>query len=178
MKKMFALAFLGVFASTIFCTAVRANVAGALPDVFLSVLADVKAKTTVPVLLPTELPKPFNNAKHATVGKAAADGYAVSLYYELGAGNAGFAASFGATNNPGYSPRELGNVRQVKLAGGITGFFRPVSCGGSCAPANLWWEQGAALYTIQLRLPSTLREKNQQRIITSVANSAIHAGPR
>jgi hypothetical protein len=98
------------------------------------------------------------------VDKATADEYAVSLYYELDVGNAGFAASFQAINNLHYSPRELGNVREVKLAGGITGFFRPVSCGGSCAPANLWWEQGAVLYQIQLKLPSTVREKNQEGI--------------
>jgi len=178
MKNVFALALLGVFASTVLCTAVRANVAGSLPDIFVSVLAGVKAKTRVPVLLPTELPRPFSDAKHASVDKATADEYAVSLYYELGVGNAGFAASFEATNNPHYSPRELGNVREVKLAGGITGFFRPVSCGGSCAPANLWWEQGAVLYQIQLKLPSTVRGKNQEGIITAVASSAILAGPR
>ena len=178
MKNVFVLALMGVFASTVLCTAVRANVAGSLPDVFLSVLAEVKAKTRVPVLLPTELPKPFSDAKHASVDKATADQYGVSLYYELDAGDAGFAAAFEATNDPRYSPRELGNVREVKLATGINGFFRPVNCGGSCAPANLWWEEGAVLYQIQLKLPSTLREKDQQGIITAVANSAILAGPR
>jgi|SRR5271166_3782323 len=178
MKNVFALALLGVFASTVLCTAVQANVAGSLPDIFVSVLAGVKAKTRVPVLLPTELPRPFSDAKHASVDKATADEYAVSLYYELDIGDAGFAASFQAIDNPHYSPRELGNVREVKLAGDITGFFRPVSCGGSCAPANLWWEQGAVLYQIQLKLPSTVREKNQEGIITAVASSAIIAGPR
>jgi len=178
MKNAFALALMGVFASTVLCTAVRANVAGSLPDIFLSVLAEVKAKTRVPILLPTELPKPFSDAKHARVDKTTAEQYAVSLYYELDGGNAGFAAAFEATNNPRYSPRELGNVREVKLAAGINGFFRPVNCGGSCAPANLWWEQGAVLYQIQLKLPSTLRENDQQGIITAIANSAILAGPR
>ncbi len=178
MKKVFALGLLIVFASSVLCIAGRANVAVSFPDVFLSVLARVKAKTRVPVLLPTELPRPFSNAKHASVDKATTDEYAVSLYYELDAGDAGFAASFGATNNPTYSPRELENVRQVKLASGITGFFRPVSCGGSCAPANVWWEQRSVLYQIQLKLSSSLREKNQQGIITAVANSAILAGPR
>jgi len=178
MKNVFALALLGVSASTALCTAIRANVAEPLPDIFVSVLAGVKAKTRVPVLLPTELPRPFSDAKHASVDQATADQYAVSLSYELDAGNAGFAASFQATNNPDYSPRELGNVQQVKLAGGITGFFRPVSCGGSCAPANLWWKKGAVLYQIQLKLSSTLREKKQLKIITAVANSAILAGPR
>ena len=149
-----------------------------LPAIFVSVLADVKAGTSIPVLLPSELPRPFSDAKHAVVEKVSADHYAVALYYELDEGNAGFAASFAATNNAGYSPRELPNIREMKLADGIVGFFRPVSCGGSCAPANLWWERGAALYQIQLKLPSTLPEKKQLGIVTAVADSAILAGAR
>lgn len=149
-----------------------------LLDIFVSVLAEVKAGTSIPVLLPTELPGPFSGAKNAIVEKVSADEYAVDLYYELGAGQAGFAASFSATNNAGYSPQELPNVRKVKLAGGAAGYFSPVSCGGSCAPANIWWERGAVLYQIQLKLPSVLSEKRQQRIITVVAGSAILAGPR
>ena len=141
-------------------------------------MTEVKAKTTVPVLLPTELPSPFSDAKHAIVDKATADEYEVGLYYELDLGDAGFAASFNATKNPRYSPRELRNVHEVKLARGGNGHFMPVSCGGSCAPANLWWEQGAVLYQIQLKLPSSLHEKKQQGTITAVANSAILAGPR
>lgn len=177
MKNAFVLALLGVLSSTVLC-AVRAAVDRSLPDVFVSLVPELKAKTRVPVLLPSKLPKPFNDAKHASVDEATADEYAIDLYYELNAGNAGFAALFGATKNPDYSPQELVNVREVKLAGGITGFFRPVSCGGSCAPANLWWRQGTVIYQIQLKLASSLREKNQQAIITAVASSAILAGPR
>ncbi len=156
----------------------RASVGKPLPDVFVSILAEVKAKVSIPVLLPTKLPRPFDDAKHATVEKVAPDEYAVVLWYELDVGNSGYAASFSGKVNPPYSLRELGNTRQVQLTRGIIGFFRPVSCGGSCAPANLWWEQGSSLYTIQLELNSTLREKQQQQIITAVANSAIEAGPR
>jgi hypothetical protein len=177
MRKLFVLALGGVLASTVICTAVRANAGGSLPEVFRSVLAEVKAKTNVPVLLPTELPKPFSKAKHATVDDTTADGYVVSLYYELNVGDSGFAASFSGTNNPDYSPQEVGN-REVRLANGFTGFFSPVSCGGSCAPANLWWKKGSVLYQIQLKLRSTLRDKDQQGVITAVANSAIVAGAR
>ncbi len=42
----------------------------ALPDALLLVLPQVKAKTTLPVLLPSALPKPFSDAKHAIVEKA------------------------------------------------------------------------------------------------------------
>lgn len=103
-KNTHALVLLGMFASTVLCTAVRAAGAGSLPEIFISVLAEVKAKTTVPVLLPTELPSPFGDAKHATVMKAAPDEYGVSLYYELDVGDAGFAAFFAGKNNSPYSP--------------------------------------------------------------------------
>jgi hypothetical protein len=156
----------------------RVGVGSSLPDVLLSVLAEVKSKTSIPVLLPTQLPKPIDEAKHATVDKVTRDEYAVALYYELDVGDAGFAAFFAANHNSPYSPREIPNVRKVKLTHGIVGFFRGVSCGGSCAPANLWWAQGGTLYQIQLRLSSTVSEKEQQRIITAVAKSAIQAGPR
>jgi hypothetical protein len=69
-------------------------------------------------------------------------------------------------------------VREVKLSRGLVGYFRSVSCGGSCAPANLWWEEDRALYQIQLKLSPTLSESDQQKTITAVADSAILAGPR
>jgi len=147
-----------------------------LPAVFTSVLPDVKAKCHVPILLPSELPKPISDAQHAVIQKATADRYSVGLFYELDVGNAGFAANFGAEASPKYAPSELG--AEVKLARGTRGFFRPVSCGGSCAPANLWWEVNGVLYTVQLRLLPSNSEKSQQATITAVANSAILAGPR
>jgi hypothetical protein len=149
-----------------------------LLSIFISILPEVKAKTRVPVLLPGKLPKPLEEARYAVVEKATTDKYAISLYYELGIGDAGFAALFAAEDSANYNPREFPNVREVKLAGGIGGFFRPVSCGAACAPANLWWKQGTSLYQIQLELLSTLPQDYQERIITEVADSAILAGPR
>ena len=148
-----------------------------LPGIFISV-PEVKAQSRVPVLLPSELPKPIGKAKHAGVEKAAANEYAISLYYELDVGDAGFAALFAAQAAPKYDPQELRNIHEVKLAHGIRGFFRPISCGGSCAPVNLWWEESGVLYQIQLDLSSTLSERGQEKAITAVADSSILAGPR
>lgn len=150
----------------------------ALPGVFSSALSEIRAKTHVPVLLPSELPTPFDDADHAIVEKATTDEYAVSLYYQLGVGNAGFAAGFSAQGKPGYSPRDLGNTRPVKLADAIDGFFRPVSCGGSCAPANIWWEKNGTVYQFQLRLSSSASEQDQKKTMIELANSAIDAGPQ
>lgn len=149
-----------------------------LPKVLVPVLAEVKAGTSIPVLLPTDLPRPFSDAERAVAEKVKEDEYTVVLYFKLQEGDAGFAASFGAKKNVRYSPRDLPNVQEVKLAGGVTGFFRPVSCGGSCAPANICWEHGDTLYDIQLRLPPALGKKKQQKIMTQVSNSAILAGAR
>jgi hypothetical protein len=148
-----------------------------LPEALASVLAEVKAKSHVGVLLPSELPQPFARAKYATVDAASEDGYAISLYYQLGAGDSGFAAFFSADAHPNYGPKDIPNVRKVKLSHGLIGYFREVSCGGSCAPANLWWEDGHALYSLQLMLRSDLPDRDQQRKMISVANSAILAGP-
>jgi hypothetical protein len=149
-----------------------------LSDVFGSVLPRIKAKSHLPVLLPSELPQPFAKAKYTNIETATDDDYDISLYYELGVEDAGFAASFAAKGHPNYAPRDLPNVQEVRLSRGLVGYFRPVGCGGSCAPANIWWEDGRVLYQIQLEFSSTVSEGDQRKAITSTANSAIIAGPR
>jgi hypothetical protein len=97
-------------------------------------------------------------------------GYFISLYFAETPSNGAFAAGFGR------SARVFGdlpNTRPVALAGGLIGMFRAVSCGGSCAPANLWWEQNGVMYQIQIKLRSTLRERDQERILVETANSAV-----
>jgi hypothetical protein len=149
-----------------------------LPDALASALTEVKARSSVVVLLPSRVSWHLVGAKYAVVEKAAKNEYAISLYYKLGIGDAGFAALFAAEVHPGYAPGELGNFRKVKLSKGLVGYFRPVSCGGSCAPANLWWEEDLNLYHIQLVLPPSLREADQQNDLVAIANSSILAGPR
>jgi hypothetical protein len=108
-----------------------------LPATFVDVLPEVKAKSGMPVLLPSVLPDSLAKANYAVVEKAEVNEYAISLYYELGIGDAGFAAYFAAQAKPNYDPRELSDISEVKLARGMRGSFSPVRCGGSCAPANL-----------------------------------------
>ena len=146
--------------------------------VFASVLPQVKARSHIPILLPSELPPPIATAKHAVVDAAEVNQYGIILYYELGIGDAGFAASFSAQGKPKFSARELPNVEPVNLVRSLHGFFRAVSCGGSCAPANLWWEEGGVLYQIQIELSPSLSEQSQEETIIKVVNSAIVAGPR
>jgi hypothetical protein len=120
--------------------------AKSLPQPLTYVLQEIKAKTHVPVILPGDLPQPISGAKHAVIEKASDKEYAIILFYKLGIGDAGFAAFFGAQSDPDYEPHDLGNIRKVELAHGLLGYFRPVNCGGSCAPANIWWKDGRVLY--------------------------------
>jgi hypothetical protein len=99
------------------------------------------------------------------------DGYFISLYYSADA-NASYAAGFGASTII-LQGRDLPNSARVALSGGRTGIFCPVSCGGSCAPANLWWEQDGVMYQIQVKLSSDLPEKEQQKILVETANSTV-----
>lgn len=157
---------------------VPAEPAVSLPKALSSVLSEVKAKSHIAVLLPSTLSQPVADAKYPVIEKASEDEYAISLYYQPDIGNAGFAALFTAQAHPNYEPQELSNVRKVELSQGILGYFRPVSCGGSCAPANLWWKKDRVLYQIQLKLSSTVPEKDQKSVLATAANSAILAGPR
>lgn len=145
--------------------------------VFAQVLSQVKARSRIPVLLPSELPSPIATAKHAVVDTAEVNKYGLVLYYELGMGDAGFAASFSVDGKPKFNPRELPNVEPTNLAHGLHGFSRAVSCGVSCAPANLWWEEDGILYQVQLKIPS-LSEQSQEEALVKVVNSAIVVGAR
>jgi len=149
-----------------------------LAQVFKSLLPQIKEKTKIPVLLPSDLPEPIGKAKYTLAGDLQAERYEVSLYYKLGIGDAGFAAFFSGQGDAKYRAEDMSNIKEVKLAQGTKGFFRPVSCGGSCAPANLWWMDGGVLYQIQLKLSSTMDERDQEQKIVIVANSAIVSGPR
>lgn len=101
----------------------------------------------------------------------------MALYYELSIDDAGFAAFFAAHKHAGYSPQQLGNVREVKLAGGVVGFFRPVGSVGSGAQ-RISCGTGSGAISDSAGTTPALRETKQQKIITAVADSAILAGPR
>ena len=86
--------------------------------------------------------------------------------------NACFLVSFGAERGGTPSFR-----RTVKLRGGRTGYFKPLTCGGSCSPPIIEWKSRGNLYRIQAKIPDST-DAGQQRRMVAAANSAIGAGPR
>ena len=141
--------------------------------VFGPALKQIESRTRIPIMLPFKLPSAIPERDiRVAVGEVREDGYFISLYFGNSAVNAAFAAGFGGSTRGFETPR---NSSRVALSRGRTGMFRPVSCGGSCAPANLWWEQNGVVYQIQLRLRSDAPEKEQQKILVDTANSSVVA---
>jgi hypothetical protein len=105
-------------------------------------------------------------------GDVSKDGYFIALYFEEIGSNRAFAAGFGGSKED--SPEDLTDLGSpVALAGGVCGVFRSISCGGSCAPANLWWRQNGVTYQIQIKFSSTLDKKEQERILVQAANASV-----
>jgi hypothetical protein len=143
--------------------------------VFRPALETIRSRTPIPILLPSRLPSGISeNDIRLAAGKVRKDGYFVSLYFAEEGSEATFAAGFGRSTRL-FRPQDLPNARRVALSGGRSGIFRAVSCGGSCAPANLWWEQNGAMYQIQVKLPGRLAESEQEKILVQTANSAVPA---
>jgi uncharacterized protein YecT (DUF1311 family) len=140
--------------------------------VFTPALDEIRSKTTIPILLPSKLPSaiPESEIKLAS-GEVTKEGYFITLYYSADT-NASYAAGFSGSTLI-LQDRDLPSGTRTVLSDGRTGIFRPVSCGGSCAPANLWWEQSGVMYNIQVRLSPDLPKNEQQRILVETANSTV-----
>jgi hypothetical protein len=140
-----------------------------------SALARAKQITDVPVLFPALLPA-FMEDDSAMVSFVGGDKgrYDISLYQR---GNDGEATIF-VGEFTGDSHLEGDHIgRPVHLIDHITGYFRPRSCGGSCAPSSIEWSVKGVHYEIQLRF-SFDSNQAEQKTMVDTANSAIAASSK
>lgn len=122
-------------------------------------------------LLPTQIPALVSRygIKRVIVERTRS-GYSVALYYSTDTSDATFAGMLSGSSVV-WPRSSLLHTTSVRLADGTHGRFRPVSCGGSCAPANLWWARGGYQYNLQLRMGSALDEREQLRALLGMADS-------
>jgi hypothetical protein len=141
-----------------------------VPKTLSRQIAKVKAASDVPVLLPSrvraERRRLYGRGTHT------ADGYELGVDLIRGCGGANACAHAFFSAQRGGEP--FGRIR-VQLAGSITGFYKPLSCGASCSPPSIEWVTDGILYEIQADVGSRKWEK---RRIVALANSAIRNGPR
>jgi hypothetical protein len=113
-----------------------------------------------------------DSKKNVPTGHARKRAYTLSIgaIRHCGGATACFVADFAAKR--GAKPSF---TRKVRLVGGRTGYFKPLTCGASCSPPMLEWRQGGVLYWIQAHAGTAGQEKRRLR---RMANSAIRHGPR
>jgi len=64
-------------------------------------------------------------------------------------------------------------AEKVALRNGSPGWFLEVSCGGSCAPATLYWQAANASYFLQMKFASTTPVEMQRKEMLDAANSLV-----
>ena len=144
-----------------------------VPTALGTTLERADARTPLAILLPTRLALDYDGRTFAS-GTGASRSYSLSLAAARGCGGATacFLATFSAKRGGTPSLR-----RKVALRGGRTGYFKPLTCGGSCSPPIIEWVSRGNLYAIQAKIPDAT-DAAQRRRMVAAANSAIGAGPR
>jgi hypothetical protein len=144
-----------------------------VPRELAPALGRVAARTDVPVRLPARLALDASGRVYAT-GAGSRRAWELTLAGAPDCGNATacFLAQF--SGERGGKPAFR---RTVRLARGLTGFYKPLSCGASCSPPMIQWRQRGVLYSIQANVAVRGADR-QRRALVAAADSAIRARPR
>jgi hypothetical protein len=139
-----------------------------VPSKFSSVLAKTRSKSDIAVRLPSRIPVDVRGSRvKGTLEDVGAGQYhlALGIGRSCHEATACFVAAFYGRKGAGLDIK-----RKVSLARGVTGRFRPITCGASCSAAEIQWKQGGVAYAIQY--------KGTKRKMVALANSAIRGGAR
>jgi hypothetical protein len=143
-----------------------------LSQVLRDDLRRVASRTNVDIRLPVRMNLDYDKGVYGEgTGSRRRYTFEINATDNCG-GNACFLAQF-----QGERGGEPSFTREVELVGGITGYYKPLSCGGSCSPPMIEWVQDGILYSIQAKLGVSGRAK-QRRAMVAAANSAIRSTPR
>ena len=167
--RLIALTLIALFAATAVAGAAIYDVKRVLRDD----LRRVAPRTEIPIRLPARLNLDFRRRAFGDGGRTTTT-YEFTIATSAGCGNATacFLASF-----TGDRRGSLAFRRRVRLARGIVGRYKPLTCGASCSPPTIEWKQRGFLYRIQAKLAVSGRTK-QRRGMVRAANSAIRSVPR
>jgi hypothetical protein len=121
-------------------------------QIFRSTVQSLKASTSIPLRLPSQLPASVTNQHIYLRSHADVNGYDVSLesHPQCKGANACYIGSIHASR--GEKPYIDERTEKVQLTNGIAGFYHPLLCGGSCTPSTIEWSEKGVLYSIQMRV--------------------------
>ncbi|MGB3513276.1 MAG: hypothetical protein WBA93_29495 [Microcoleaceae cyanobacterium] len=140
------------------------------------ILPKIKKQTQVTILLPSKLLITGTDNKIYVDGKGTTNGYEITLAFELNC--TGNACSIGYISaEKGGKPLEDEFSRELSLVQDIKGYFRPLTCGASCAPSVIGWEYKGVFYRMAFKGVGQSAEIEGETL-KKMANSAIEAGAR
>ena len=144
-----------------------------IPPAFSAVLPQVAHTAHIAVRLPARADLDIGRRQLYATGGAKRTSYDLELASasRCGGANACFVASFTARR-----AKSLGERSNVRLAHGLRGVYRPLSCGASCSPPSIAWRQRGVRYDVQIRI-SAAKDRERAAMI-ALANSAITSKPR
>ena len=143
-----------------------------IPAVMGDQLTALVEETPVGVMLPQTLPFDYDGRLYAST-EVTEGAWFVSL---AGAKNCRGANACTLGTLSGIAGGERNNRIRVRLADGKNGWYRPRSCGASCAPPSIEFVRQRVLYGIQAKVFQ--RGRSAKQVLVAAANSALQAGLR
>ena len=141
-----------------------------LNTLFADTLPEVKAKTSIPILLPDSMPSDYDALYPSGFGSKREYSIGLGAVQDCGGATACFVADF--SGRRGGKPFGRG---KVTLTGGRHGRYQPLSCGASCSPPSISFKTGGVTYTFQGTVGT---QKTERARLIKMANDAIRKGPR
>jgi len=176
---------LAVICGLAFTTAVFASTdtQSTTERLFANAAKDVVKRSSIAIYVPVSLQSLDTAAIDGCVfSKAERDKYAISIYGRVTqygqteplpceANDAAFLAEIHGDSTPMSDLSKKRNAQKVALQSGTSGWFIPVTCGGSCAPATLYWQTPKASYFFQLKLESKVPVAEQRSQLLKIVDS-------
>jgi hypothetical protein len=150
------------------------------------VIGQIQHQTGVPILLPSVLP-PMVQQRIYVSGAATVDGYQITLTSRPQCGaNSCFIGSFEAERGGEMTPADESvhaaqdHDKFIRVGHGIEGYYKPLTCGGSCSPPIIEWMSDGVLYRVQFDVQgrSKFMANDIEKYLVAMVNSAIKAGAR
>jgi hypothetical protein len=142
-----------------------------VPGAFHSLIPSVKRKSGIAVLLPSRI-RVYTGTRVYPSGSGSRGTWELGLAAapRCGGANACVIAYFSARRGGRRDYRT-----RVRLRGGVTGYFKPLTCGASCSPPVIQFSRAGVLYDFAVK---GLAERTERASMIALANSALRAGPR
>ncbi|MCW3014487.1 MAG: hypothetical protein JWO02_1579 [Solirubrobacterales bacterium] len=141
-------------------------------------LTQLKAKTTLPILLPSVFPvTPLKGKPLYSVVSAKAKRWDVVLGYVPACNGANVCAAGNLSVEKTARKLTSADGSKVKLRDGVVGRYQPLSCGASCSAPSIAFRAHGVIVTYQLKLDLKKGETDRGGFV-KVANSALAGGLR